>query len=108
MSVHTLPLTDQRKRDIRAALDVADKALYELLRQAVAAYRTGDVRAVGSFSQRHHKAIAFAYLDSVAIILDKDGLATELKQYMDLGVYDIRRLAGIARDWDGTPPPLAA
>ncbi|MCU6481922.1 hypothetical protein [Arthrobacter sp. A2-55] len=101
MSVLAFPISEQRSRDIRVAMDVADKALHELLRKAVVAHRAATVRNPGTIANRHHRTMAHAYLDAVAIIVDRPGVDFEIMGHLDAGVFDIRKLTAIARSWDG-------
>lgn len=78
--------------------------LYEILRKAVVAYRSSDARTPGSFASRHHLAICHAYLDAAAIIAGHPDIAHELAQCLDVGIFDIKKLTRIARDFDGPAP----
>lgn len=78
--------------------------LHEILRKAVVAYRSSEVRSPGSFASRHHLAICHAYLDAAAIIAGHPDIAHELAQCLDVGIFDIKKLTRIARDFDGPSP----
>lgn len=80
---------------------IADDVLFELLRKAVAAYRSGEVRVPGSLSHRHHLALSHAFLDSISVVMGDAGIAKELGQCLSVGITDIRRLGRIAREFDG-------
>lgn len=88
----------------RTAVNEADRPLHEMLRKAVVAYRAGEDRAPGSLGHRHHLAIAHAYLDSAEILTGVPGAAGELAQCLDVAIFDIRKLARIARDYAGPSP----
>jgi hypothetical protein len=105
MNVHLLP-TRTSQPEARTAADEANDALNELLRQAVVAYHAQGLRAVGSISSRHHLAISHTYLHAVEIMLAKPGVKNELACCLDVGIFDIRRLARVARDF--TDGPAAA
>lgn len=75
--------------------------LYEILRKAVVSYRAHAARGRGSFAARHHLAIAHAYLDAAALVAGNADAAGELAQCLDVEIFDIKRLAAIARSYDG-------
>lgn len=79
-----------------------DAALHELLRRAVAAYRTGETKTPGSMAHRHQIDIAHAYLESAAILTDQPEAPIELCRALEVRVFDLRKLARIARD-PGSP-----
>ena len=85
-------------------VSVPDEPLYEILRKAVVAYRSSEARASGSFASRHHLAICHAYLDAAAIIAGHPDIAVELAQCLDVGIFDIKKLTRIARNFDGPAP----
>jgi hypothetical protein len=78
--------------------------LHEILRKAVVAYRSSEVRSPGSFASRHHLAICHAYLDAAAIVAGSPDIAPELGRSLDAGIFDIKKLTRIARDFDGPAP----
>jgi hypothetical protein len=78
--------------------------LHEILRKAVVSYRSSDARTPGSFASRHHLAIAHAYLDAAAIIAGHPDVAHELARSLEAGIFDIKKLTRIARDFDGPAP----
>jgi hypothetical protein len=55
-------------------------------------------------SSRHHLAICHAYLDAAAIVAGHPDIAIELAQCLDVGVFDIKKLTRIARNFDGPAP----
>lgn len=83
------------------ANDITDTVLHELLRKAVVAYRAGDARANGSLGHRHHLAVSVAILDALQTVMGVCGVAKELGNCMEDGITDVRKLARIARDFDG-------
>lgn len=80
---------------------VTDTVLHELLRKAVVAHRAGEARAPGSLAHRHHFAVSLALLDAIQVVMSSCGVARELERCMDAGITDVRKLARIARDFDG-------
>ncbi|ACL42251.1 hypothetical protein Achl_4300 (plasmid) [Pseudarthrobacter chlorophenolicus A6] len=80
---------------------VSDPVLHELLRKAVVAHRAGEARTAGSLAHRHHLAVSVAVLDAIEIVMGVGGLARELGQHMDARITDVRKLARVARDFDG-------
>lgn len=83
---------------------VSDTVLHELLRKAVVAHRAGEARAAGSLGHRHHLAVSLAVLDAIEIVMGVCGVAQDLGRSMDGGITDVRKLARIARDFDGPQP----
>ncbi|WP_422759173.1 hypothetical protein [Paenarthrobacter sp. C1] len=81
--------------------EVSDEVLYELLRKALVAHRAGEARVQGSLGHRHHLAVSLALLDAIQIVMGVGDVAQELGRCMDAGITDIRKLARIARDFDG-------
>lgn len=105
MKVFTLPVTEQRSHEVRAALEISDNALNELLRLAVVESRAASQRVASSPAGTIHARAFAAYLEAVAVILDKPGVEEVLAESIDSGIFDIRKLAAIARDWDGPEDP---
>ncbi len=105
MSIHTFPTTERRNRDIRSALGTTDKALHELLRKAVVAYRSGTVRTQGSLAHRHHLATAHTYLDAIETVLDIPNVAKELAKCLDAGSSTWPDLPGSPATTTGPPSP---
>lgn len=99
MSIHTLPVSPPTIRETGES----DEALNELLRHAVIAFHAQGLRAVGSISGRHHLAIAHTYLHAIEVMLDKPGLKNELAQCLACRIFDVRRLARLARDFMMAP-----
>lgn len=87
-----------------AAPTVSDAVLHELLRKAVVARRASEARASGSVGHRHHLAVSVAILDAVQIVMGTDGLAVELDRTLESRTTDIRKLARIARQFEGPRP----
>lgn len=85
----------------RAAVNEADRPLHEILRKAIVAFRSGEDRTPGSLGHRHHLAIAHTYLDAAEILTGVPGAAGELAQCLDVAIFDVRKLARIARDYAG-------
>jgi hypothetical protein len=81
--------------------EVTDAVLHELLRKAVVAYRAGEARTPGSLGHRHHLAVSLAILDAIQIVMGVCGVAQVLERSMNAGITDIRKLARIARAFDG-------
>ncbi|MCC3292982.1 hypothetical protein [Arthrobacter sp. zg-Y1110] len=110
MKVIALPVTEERVREVRTALELADNALNELLHRAVVESRASRTRLTASPAGRLHARAAAAYLEAVAIVLDKPGVDLELAAMLDAGEFGIRRLAAVARDWCPEDPdePKAA
>lgn len=110
MKVFTLPVTEQRSHEVRSALDASDKAVHELLRRAVVESRAARQRIPSSPAGTVHTRAAAAYLEAVAVVLDKPGVEEALTIRVHAGIFDIRKLAAVARDWDGpeVPGPKAA
>jgi hypothetical protein len=84
--------------------EVSDTVLHELLRKAVVAHRAGEARTPGSLGHRHHLAVSLAVLDALQIVMGVCGVAQELERCIEAGITDIRKLARIARDFDGPQP----
>lgn len=101
MNVIQLPLPQQEATESLPSAVIPDPVLHEMLRKAVASYRTGEDRVPGSLSHRHHLAVAHAYLDAIAVVLGSPGIAHELAHCLDAGIFEVRRLTRIARDYDG-------
>lgn len=96
MSVLTLPVSPARQHEIRAALEASDKALEELLRQAVSAFTDSRASAFPIFSS-HYRDLSMAYLHAVEIMLDRPGLSQVLGEAIDDGTCDIPALCLLAR-----------
>lgn len=107
MSVHTLPVTPARQHEIRAALEASDKALEELLRQAVLAACTGGLRPVGSIRDDRGDALTMAYLHAAEIMLDRPGLQQTLAEAMGSGTRDLPTLTRLARSCGPAGPDAA-
>lgn len=97
MNVIALPV-----RTSTATQTDPDSVLHELLRKAVAAHRSSDMHDAGSPSGRQKNAVSRAYLDAIAIMLEKPGLDANLAHYLSMSVFDIRKLTRIAKTF-GTP-----
>lgn len=110
LKVFTLPVTEQRSHEVRAALEASCKAVNELLRRAVVEARAARHRVPSSPAGTVHARAIVAYLEAVSIVLDKPGVEEPLADGICAGIFDIRKLAAIAHDWDGTegPDPKAA
>jgi len=100
LAERAVPATVRELPD-RAAVNTDDRPLHEMLRKAVVSYRAGEERTPGSIGHRHHLAVAHAYLDAVEILTGTAGAAGELSQCLDVAIFDIRKLARIARDYAG-------
>lgn len=107
MNVRSLPVTPARQREIRVALEASDKALEELLRQAVLAVTAGGMRTVGSISRNHHDGLCRAYLHAAEILLDYPGLADTLAEAVSDGVLDLPALTALARQGSPVDPDAA-
>ena len=79
-----------------------DSVLHEMLRKAVAAYRSSCMHDAGSPAARQKNAVSKAYLDSLAVVLEKPGLDSHLSYYLSMSVFDIRKLTRLAHTY-GTP-----
>lgn len=99
--MNVINLDDRRVKEINSVVDLGDDPLHELLRKAVVAWRQADKHALKSAAQRLHLSTAYAYLESISIVLGKAGLSTELGHCLSVEIFDIRKLARIARDWTG-------
>lgn len=110
LKVFTLPVSEQRSHEVRAALDVSGNAVNELLRRAVVEARAARSRVPASPAGTVHSRAMTAYLESISVILDKPGLDEVLSESIRAGIFDIRKLAATARNWDGPegPEPKAA
>lgn len=97
--VITFPSKVEDPRPTESA--ITDAALHELLRKAVVAHRAGEARTPGSLGHRHHLAVSLAVLDAIQIVMGQEGLAQELDHCLSVGITDVRKLARIARDFDG-------
>lgn len=94
-------LDDRRVKEINSVTELQDDPLHELLRKAVAYWRRAQRSTVGAGTSRSNRNTAYTYLDAISIVLGKNGVAAELSQKLSAGVFDIRKLAAAARDWDG-------
>lgn len=81
-----------------------DFALFELLRKAVAAHRTGATKSPGSTGHRRQLDIANAYLDAACILTGQPDARIELTRALAVSTFDLRKLANIARNPE-TPQP---
>lgn len=110
LKVFTLPVSEQRSHEVRAALDISGNAVNELLRRAVVEARAARRRIPASPAGTIHSRAMTAYLESISVILDKPGVEEVLSVSICAGTFDIRKLATIAREWDGSegPAPKAA
>lgn len=79
-----------------------DSTLHEMLRKAVAAHRSSTMHDPGSLAGRQKSAVARAYLDSIAIMLEKPGVDGHLAYYLSMSMFDIRKLTRLAHTF-GTP-----
>ena len=84
-----------------AVSEISDTVLHELLRKAVVAHRAGEARVSGSLGHRHHLAVSVAILDAIQTVMGVHDIAQELGRCMEAGITDVRKLARIARDFDG-------
>lgn len=108
MSVHALPVTIARQHEIRAALEASDKALEELLRQAVLAFCTGGENPVGHVRENPDRtALSMVYLHAAEIMLDRPGLKLTLADALDRGTCDLPTLTRLARSHGSTGPDAA-
>lgn len=94
-------LDDRRVKEINSVTELQDDPLHELLRKAVAYWRRAHRLSAGPGTSRSNKNTCYTYLDAISIVLGKNGVAAELSQRLSAGVYDIRKLATAAREWDG-------
>lgn len=99
--MNVISLDDRRIKEINSIAELGDDPLHELLRKAVVFWRRAHQHAAKSNASRSNLSTAYTYLDAVTIVLGKDGLAAELSLRLTSGVFDIRKLASIARDWTG-------
>lgn len=112
MNVLDFPITDQATLPVfeletdavimpLVPRETTTDPLHEILRKAVVSYRASAARTSGSFASRHHLAISHAYLDAAAILAGNPGSAGELAQCLDVDIFDIKKLAAIARSYEG-------
>lgn len=110
MKVLALPVTEERNLEVRAALEMTDRAVNELLALAVVESRAARTRLPASPAGQLHARAASAYTKSISVILDKAYVDAELNSLLDAGEFDIRKLANFARSWAPEDPdePRAA
>lgn len=98
---NVIVLDERRVKEINSAVELGDDPLHELLRKVVVHWRRAHQVGAKSHTSRSNLATAYTYMDAVSIVLGKDGLPAELSLRLTAGLFDIRRLANIAREWTG-------
>lgn len=99
--MNVIHLDTRRIRENGPVTAMDDDPLHELLRKAVVYWRRAHQSSAKSNMSRSSLSTAYTYMDAIAIVLGKDGLSAELSLRLAAGVFDIRRLGAIAREWDG-------
>ena len=99
--MNVIHIDTRRVREIDTINQLGDDPLHELLRKAVVYWRRAHQSTAKSHMSRSNLSTAYTYMDAIAIVLGKDGLPAELSLRLTAGVFDIRKLASIAREWTG-------
>lgn len=99
--MNVIHLDTRRIKEIDSVTALGDDPLHELLRKAVVYWRRAHQSSAKSNMSRSNLSTAYTYMDAVAIVLGKNGLSAELSLRLNAGVFDIRKLAAISREWDG-------
>lgn len=103
MSIVSLPTTQARQHEVRAALESQSTALLKMLDAAVATHGVRGLRVAGSPEDDQRLAVTAAYLYGAEAALDSPGLSDHLSDRLNAGQYDISKLADEARAWAYTP-----
>jgi hypothetical protein len=99
--MNVIHIDTRRIREIDSIAELGDDPLHELLRKTVVYWRRAHHASAKSHMSRSNLSTAYTYMDAIAIVLGKEGLPAELSIRLTAGVFDIRKLAAVAREWNG-------